>query len=271
MKFIYFSLLTIFYIIYVNALDNDKLIKQCVENYKTALSNPTQLFGFNFNLCSKILSPKKELSGNNQVKNIESYKQRINQIRKNKTLFKKRDDAILNQRQESNNDDSCNVAEFGECAIAINLRSAETLCKNDSKCPESLMEKYKQCYKKIYNNTDDVAILDQPYYKTLGEVGLSYSFICSKSGDEWCYDTYKNALTNSTLMHDFMCSDCGEVAYSKYKAVYDEFSDLNEDQSQKAKQFMKEYNTCSRGESINNFINITSLILVSLITIFLTI
>jgi len=271
MKLTYLIFINILYLYFVSALNNiDEIIKQCYENYGKAI-NSNQFPGFNFNLCSNILLNQKYIPKDKKIKNLGSYKQILKQVRNSNIPYNEKDsNTNLNKRQDNDDSISCNVAEFGECAIAINLKSADNLCKENGKCPESLMEKYQQCYKEIYNNTnDDIAILDQPYYKALGEVGLSYSFICSKSGDEWCYDTYKNAVNNSTLMHNFMCSECGKIAFSHYKLLYSELSKINKEEYQKVQQYIDEYNTCSGGEFFNNYIDMKSFIVISVIITFL--
>jgi len=213
-------------------------------------------------LNSTINTKKVIRNKNTYVNFVAQSRRKIERNENNYYHLTKRDDDTNNDGKET----MCDITEFGECAIAINIRDAKSQCSDDAKCPENLMKKYNTCFSELYNTSDDIPILDQPYYTSINEIGLPFSFICKKSGDEWCYDSYKLALQNQTLLHEFICSDCGSIAYSQYNLLIEKNETLSDTHNEQVQQFIKEYNLChNTSMSMKIIVNIPMMIIINIL------
>ncbi|OUM69635.1 hypothetical protein PIROE2DRAFT_2504 [Piromyces sp. E2] len=228
MNYFLLFLLILIYFHFVFAFNNDKTEEKSIKvkgikrsKSVTEKKNHINYLNNNFNY---ILSSKKRTEKN---------------INKNHEITKKR-----KRDDENNKDVKCDITEFGECALAIDIRSAENQCNDNGKCPENLIKKYYNCFTKLYNANNDTPLLDQPYYQSINKIGLPFSFLCQKSGNKWCYDSYKSAIGNQTLLHEFTCSDCGSIAYSQYNLIIENKYNISEDHNNYIQQYIKEYNVC---------------------------
>ncbi|ORX55396.1 hypothetical protein BCR36DRAFT_347194 [Piromyces finnis] len=271
-----FIFIVIFHLYFVIAINDTIFIKERDIDFKR---NEKAINNLSCEYCKKNVN-----NGEKNIKEKQSYNyskfsiqtnDKINYNRNNKNQLK-RDDYYnnnSNNNSSSNNINkinrlnvTCDIIEFGECAIAVDLRSVENQCNDNGKCPETLMNNYLNCVDILFNTGNDIPLLDQPYYQTINKIGLSYSFLCKQAGDEWCYESYKTSLNNVTLQQEFMCSDCGLIVLSQYNLLLEYKEFLNDDQINDIYKYINKQNLCyeeNTNISIKIFINIPKFTIIS--------
>lgn len=171
-----------------------------------------------------------------------------------------------------NDDIKCEVLKYIDCISSANSSSAKEQCNDDGKCPNSLMKNYDKCVEQVYKNIHEdtnglTKLLNGAAATLLVSAGSSFSFVCETSFGEYCYDSYKKAYGNSTLMNEFNCSRCGKKVLKNYKQILSYMNDENSDDYKKTKEQIDAIEIC--GAFANASVKITSLILIGLVSLFL--
>ncbi|ORY06043.1 hypothetical protein LY90DRAFT_519250 [Neocallimastix californiae] len=253
----------------INEIDSIELDK-CLQRYFAIKEDQELNNDYNCSACGKkVLAKYKELHNQINDEKSDDYLKIKEEIKKLE-ICNNNDKIIVEKREEENTEDkenndensekkeeedeekddqNCNMIEFGECAQAVTVRDAESQCNNQGKCPEALISKLHSCYNKIkYGPKGDIAILDQPYYKSVEVLGFPFIFVCSQAGNEWCYDKYKAAYNNTKLMQEFVCSECGNAVLSYYNSSFDKITDLEDEEYDIILEHIHLLNKCKMGE-----------------------
>jgi len=129
-------------------------------------------------------------------------------------------------------DIKCNISDLSECATMLLVSTSANQCSDNGKCKSSIMKTHDHCISEIYKdfqekfNMFSENIINLAFYTPFKKIGIAFSFACDKVGEEWCYDKYITALEKEDFeeMNKFYCGECGNIALSKYKLIYENLS-----------------------------------------------
>jgi len=166
--------------------------------------------------------------------------------------------------------DKCDYSNFSECINSINgLLGVVGTKYAEKQCPEDVCKNVRNdwvdCLEKVYNTNEYKDSFTKAVVGAVNLASISNSIICEKAGGVYCYDAYRDARKNQTLLNEFYCSKCGKKMNERYKTVLKTFTDKNSEDYKEAQKEIDQMNLCS-GAFVNASIKAATFLIVGLIS-----